>query len=78
MKNPTEFLTPIFDQNVLHVKKSTVYVTCEEFDPILYSCETMEKIDLIRHTVVTHLTENITYEKYVPVSHTYIIPQCHM
>ena len=43
VKNPTEFLTPIFYQNVSHVRNSTVYVTCEEFDPILYSCETMEK-----------------------------------
>ena len=76
MKNPTEFLTPIFYQNVSHVRNSTVYVTCEEFDPILYSCVTMEKIDLIRHTVVTHLTENITNEKYVPVSHTYNSPKC--
>ena len=43
VKNPTEFLTPIFYQNLSHVRNSTVYVTCEEFDPILYSCETMEK-----------------------------------
>ena len=42
-KNPTEFLIPIFYQNVSHVRNSTVYVTCEEFDPILYSCETMER-----------------------------------
>ena len=34
------------------------------------------KTDLIRHTVVTHLTENITYEKYVQVSHTYNSPKC--
>ena len=34
------------------------------------------KIHLIRHTVVTHLTENITYEKYVQVSHTYNSPKC--
>ena len=25
---------------------------------------------------MTHLTENITYEKYVPVSHTYNSPKC--
>ena len=42
VKNPTEFLTPIFYQNVSHVRNSTVYVTCEEFDPILQGCETME------------------------------------
>ena len=42
-ENSTEFLTLIFYQNVSHVRNSTVYVACEEFDPILYSCETMEK-----------------------------------
>ena len=75
-KNPTEFLTPIFYQNVSHVRNSTVYVTCEEIRSNTLQLWNYGKIDLICHTIVTHLTENITYEKYVPVSHTYNSPKC--
>ena len=60
-------------------------VKCKKFDRICHlwgiRSNTLQlwnygKIDLIRHTFVTHLTENITYEKYVPVSHTYNSPKC--
>ena len=60
-------------------------VTCKKFDRICHlwgnRSNTLQlwnygKIDLIHRTVVTHLTENITYEKYVPVSHTYNSPKC--
>ena len=76
VKNPTEFLPPIFYQKC---------VTCKKFDRICHlwgiRSNTLQlwnygKIDLIRHTVVTYLTENITYEKYVPLSHTYNSPKC--
>ena len=59
------------------------FTTCNKFDRICHlwgiRSSTLQlwnygKIDLIRHTV--HLTENITYEKYVPVSHTYNSPKC--
>ena len=62
-------------------------VTCKKFDRICHlwgiRSNTLQlwnygKIDLTCHTVVTHLTENITYEKYVPVSHTYNSQSCHM
>ena len=60
-------------------------VTCKKFDRICHlwgiRSNTLQlwnygKIDLIRHTFVINLTENITYEKYVPVSHTYNSPKC--
>ena len=131
VKNPTEFLTPVFAENIkckisdligqtwgirsntsqmwrvwpnsTVISYSAEYITCEKSDRISHTyilpkCVTCKKfdrichlwgirsntlqlwnygkIDLIRHAVVTHLTENIIYEKYVPVSHTYNSPKC--
>ena len=82
-----EYITCEKSDRISHTYIWPKCVTCKKFDRICHLWGIRSntlllwnygKKDLIRHTIVTHLTENITYEKYVPVSHTYIIPQCHM
>ena len=80
-----EYITCEKSDRISHTYILPKCVTCKKFDRICHlwgiRSNTLQlwnygKIDLIRHTVVTHLTENITYEKYVPVSHTYNSPKC--
>ena len=80
-----EYITCEKSDRISHTYILPKCVTCKKFDRICHlwgiRSNTLQlwnygKIDLIRHTIVTHLTENITYEKYVPVSHTYNSPKC--
>ena len=80
-----EYITCEKSDRISHTYILPKCVTCKKFDRICHlwgiRSNTLQlwnygKIDLIRHTFVTHLTENITYEKYVPVSHTYNSPKC--
>ena len=72
-----EYITCEKSDRISHTYILPKCVTCKKFDRICHlwrsRSNTLQlwnygKIDLIRHTVVTHLTENITYEKYVPIS----------
>ena len=80
-----EYITCEKSDRISHTYILPKCVTCKKFDRICHvwgiRSITLQlwnygKIDLNRHTVVTRLTENITYEKYVPVSHTYNSPKC--
>ena len=80
-----EYITCEKSDRISHIYILPKCVTCKKFDRICHllgiRSNTLQlwnygKIDLIRHTVLTHLTENITYEKYVPASHTYNSPKC--
>ena len=80
-----EYITCGKSDRISHTYILLKCVTCKKFDRICHlwgiRSNTLQmwnygKIDLICHTVVTHLTENITYDKYVPVSHTCKSPKC--
>ena len=80
-----EYITCEKSDRISHTYILLKRATCKKFDRICHLWGIRSntlwlwnygKIDLIRHTVMTHLTENITYEKYVPVSHTYNSLKC--